>query len=126
MEKQSGKLKLGDKVSFQKYLVRKNYSCCNPSINIYEAKQLNGAGELPEQYTRYSEKDNKKVLTGIVCGARTIKYKGFSRYVYGEGYEFVMIEHKKVYLVATNMNSFHRVPEEFILAIEKAEGKVEE
>ena len=109
-------MNLGDKVKFQKELVRKRYSYTGSNLRNSEINELNKIGKLPDAYTRYTTVDNFKVLEGIICGVRTIKYKGFSRYAgYEEGYTFETIENKKVYLVACNMKEFHRVPEEFII-----------
>jgi hypothetical protein len=109
-------MKLGDKVRFQKELFRKGYSYSGSALSDKEAKNMNENGLLPEAYTRYSVYENKKPLTGIVCGKRTIKFKGYSRYIgYEEGYDFVTFEYKQVYLVAVGMSAFRRVPEEFII-----------
>lgn len=112
-------MKLGDKVKFQKELIRKGYAYTGSALSDKEAKNMNDNGLLPEAYTRYVSYDNKKPLTGIICGKRTIKYKGYSKYIgYDEGCDFVTFEYKQVYLVATGMNAFHKVPEEFIMPAE--------
>jgi hypothetical protein len=82
-------VELGDKVKFQKELMKKNYSFTGTALTTEQAKELNVIGKLDEKYKRYSERDNKKILEGIVCGKRTIKYKGYSNYIgYEEGYGF--------------------------------------
>jgi hypothetical protein len=113
----SMKFRLGDKVTFNNELIRKSSSMVNSALGFREAKQLNGVGELPETFTRYSYFQNKEAQVGYICGVRNIKFKGFSKYSsYDEGYIFATIESKQVYLVATNMNGFHRVlPEDVTL-----------
>jgi hypothetical protein len=111
------KFRLGDKVEFKKELVRKCSSMVNSALDCKGAKELNKVGELDERFTRYSYFQNKEPQVGYICGVRNIKYKGFSEYIgYEEGYGFATIETKQVYLVATTMNSFHRVlPEDISL-----------
>lgn len=102
--------KLGGKVRFNAEIVRKHYSAINRSLNFREVKNLNENGMLPEDYTRYRRNEHKVQKEGIVCGVRNIGFKGFSDYRgYEEGYEFVVIESRQVYLIATNMKGFHRV-----------------
>jgi hypothetical protein len=109
-------MKLGDKVKFQKELVRKNYSYTGGLLSMREVKNLSETGNLSSDFNRYYERNNKKILEGIVCGKRTIKYKGYSNYIgYEEGYGFETIECKSVYLIACNLKEFHKVPEEFLI-----------
>jgi len=113
-------LQLGDKVTFQKELIRKKYSYTGSALSDAECRNLNENGQLPEAYTRYVVHENKTPLTGIICGKRTIKFKGYSRYIgYEEGYGFVTFETKQVYLIATDMKQFHRVPEEYFITKNK-------
>ena len=93
-------MKLGDKVRFSRELVVNNISF-NGSIR-----------------ERWVEKQNNKPMTGIICGKRTIMN---SYSVTGDPYEEKIYyfdgEHKtyqQVYLVATDLRGFHRVPEEWL------------
>jgi hypothetical protein len=102
------KLKLGDRVTFSQEVVKKNYSYVHNGRCSVIAEQYQ-KGELSEEYDRYTTIKHKESLTGIVCGVRTVKFKGYSSYQIDEGYIFIPLEHKRVYLVATSMNSFHKV-----------------
>lgn len=108
---------LGDKVYFSAELIRKQSAVVSGSLNDSEAKNLENNGGLPEKYTRYNRREHNVRKEGIVCGVRTIKYKGFSDYLgYEEGYGFKTIEHRRVYLIATTKTGFHRVlPEDIEL-----------
>ncbi len=108
--------KLGDKVRFNAEQIRKQSSVVNSSLNLSEEKNLKENGILPDKYNRYIRHELKNPQEGIVCGVRTIKFKGFSDYLgYEEGYRFRTLEHRKVYLIATTMTGFHRVLPEDIL-----------
>lgn len=109
--------KLGDKIQFNAELIRKQSSVVNASLNWREAKNLDDNNMLPEKYTRYIRHEHENPQNGMICGIRTIKFKGFSDYVgYEEGYEFKTLQYRQVYLVATTMTGFHRVLLEDILS----------
>lgn len=93
-------MELGQEVRFNKELKKgKNLEY---SDNLYY-EYKNGL--------RWGTVEHEKELKGIVCGKRTISYRGWVDKDYGN---FVTEEYKQVYLVATNMKGFHRVPEEWI------------
>lgn len=85
-------IKLGDRVTFRKEFQR----CVGLSDNV-----------------RFIDFDNKKQLEGIICGARTIAYRGYTKY-WGDWNEFIPLEYRKIYLVATDLRGFHKVPSYFI------------
>lgn len=90
-------MKLGDKVKFDRELIiRKNSRRWKEEERTRELKH-----DMP--------------LTGIICGVRTIVSKGILEGGIDESYYLVPTEYKKVYLVATDLRGFHRVPEEWII-----------
>ncbi len=84
--------KLGDRVRFGRELVKV------------------GARHFLQREELWTEFKYDKLLEGIVCGKRRIAR-------YGKlGYDFTLSneEYQQVYLVATDLRGFHRVPEEWI------------
>lgn len=119
-------MKLGQKVIFQKELKKK--------CNISESETLEFLGSVGAISPRNLEKirkgakyllpnwgiyDNKKHLKGIIAGVRNIDITGSMDYEDG----YIHGNKLKVYLIATNLRGFHRVPDDFILeTLEKEQG----
>ena len=100
-------MKLGDKVKFSMELVKQPQQ-----IDISENS---GTWHL------WFSKEHKTTLTGIVCGIRTIaETMAWTRKRSGlDGVDdYIEKTHVKVYLIATNLRGFHRVPEEWLEPIE--------
>ena len=99
-------LKLGQKVRFKKEFVK--------GFHLTKEEQALGI-----QYGVLKHETEKE---GIIAGVRNIGYKGYwdcDTGEYGQSYGtwWNVEETKKVYLIATNLRGFHRVPEEFIEVI---------
>ena len=92
-------VELGQKVKFKKELKKGENLERDDSFSYYKYKNGIKWGTI-----EHEEKE------GIICGKRTISYKGHV----SDGLGFVTEEYKQVYLVVTNMRGFHRVPEEWI------------
>lgn len=110
-------MKLGQKVLFRKELKKR----CNISsketleflgsvgaISPWKLKKIKkGARYLLPNWGIY---DNKKHLEGIIVGVRNIDITGTMDYEDG----YIQGNKLKVYLIATNLRGFHRVPKHFI------------
>ena len=94
--------RLGNKVKFKSELVRQCLS-------------------NDKSDNRYFEKIHTNILEGIICGSRNIHTRGYTAYDSGAGYYFVPLKTERIYLVATKMNSFHKVPERLFLDTIKEE-----
>ena len=96
--------KLGDRVRFDRELVKF------------------GARHFLQREELWAEFKHDKPLEGIVCGKRRIAR-------YGElGHDFTLFseEYQQVYLVATDLRGFHRVPEEWLEPVSDWEEIAEE
>lgn len=92
-------MELGQRVKFKKEFKKgENLSYSDNLYYKYEDGLLWGTIE------------HKEELEGIICGKRTIGYKGR----HGEYGDFIAEEYKEVYLVANTMRGFHRVPKQWI------------
>jgi hypothetical protein len=115
-------MELGQKVRFQKELKRDSSAHKPESIQWAIGKGLTRRKSLEEyenlslhsgydKAIQWGVVDNGKVLEGVYCGKRNIDIDG--RYDWEGGYEFG--RKMTVYLIATNIMGFHRVPEDFII-----------
>lgn len=85
-------MKLGDRVRFSGELVKV------------------GARHFLQREELWTEFKYDRPLEGIVCGKRRIARYGELEYDYTLSIE----EYQQVYLIATDLRGFHRVPEEWI------------
>lgn len=89
-------IKLGDRVMFSRELVFiKNFT-----YDKEEARAL--------EFKHPAEK------TGVVCGVRTYPSKAILRFGGDSPDQLEVTQYQQVYLVATDLRGFHRVPEEWI------------
>jgi len=98
-------MELGDKVTFDRYVKRNNASVVLSDDDI----------ELPYELIRIDEISLPEPITGIICGKRrVVKSTTFSfGDFYSDGYHQESKE-IQVYLVATRMDGFYRVPVEWV------------
>jgi len=61
---------------------------------------------VKSKYNGWHEVQHQEKLTGIICGKRTIGHRDYN----GRMLTFK----KKVYLIATDLHSFHRVQDEWL------------
>ena len=102
-------LKLGQKIKFQKELIKDEYKRSSDTDQFY-AKFPGSIANREKHMRKHGVKDNGKVMEGIMCGKRVIDMDGCP----DEGY--FQPGHKQiVYLIAVDVRGFHRVPEEFII-----------
>jgi hypothetical protein len=107
--KQEQTRKLGESVRFKKEYLYKLRS--NPIV----ADENEEGGH----YFRYGIQEHAEIKSGIICGRRRLVIEkdievctdGDGRF-WGRGYNY---KYQSVYLIASNMSGFHRVPEEWIL-----------
>jgi len=93
-------IKLGDRVRFSKELhFHKNFTYGKEQSRTLEFKH-------PEE------------KTGIVCGVRTYPSKAILRFGGDSPDQLEVTQYQKVYLIATDLRGFHRVPEEWLELIE--------
>lgn len=93
-------MKLGDRVRFSKELhFHKNFTYGKEQSRTLEFKH-------PEE------------KTGIVCGVRTYPSKAILRFGGDNPDQLEVTQYQKVYLIATDLRGFHRVPEEWLELIE--------
>lgn len=112
-------MKLGDKVKFQKALTSSKWHVdWDREESIKFAKENGIYFRESNEYkagvfikSKWKVKKFESIQEGMVCGVRTIDISGSLDYE--DGWVFGL--KKKVYLVATNMTGFLRVPEEFII-----------
>lgn len=102
-------MKLGDKVKFQKELQKSKSRIRNISDEMIQFAKNRGVSI--KNGLKWSIYDNKTVLSGVICGKRNIDMNG--SFSYDDGFCFG--KSTSVYLVATNLTGFHRVPEEFLI-----------
>lgn len=113
-------MKLGDKIKFQKVLTSSRWHAdWDKEESIKFAKENGIYVKEGKEYTngvfiksKWKVKKFKDTQEGMICGVRNIDISGSLDYE--DGWVFGL--RKKVYLVATNMTGFLRVPEEFIIA----------
>ena len=113
-------MKLGDKVKFNKSFTSSRWHADwdkEESIKFAKENRIfirEGSEYINGVFIRskWKVKKFKDVQEGMVCGVRSIDISGYLGYE--EGWMFGA--KKKVYLVATNLTGFWRVPEEFIIA----------
>lgn len=112
-------MKLGDKIQYQKCLIKSNWirndidKEATKEFAIKNGMRYDEGDIYCDGWTVFSKWKVKKYLeiqTGMICGVRTIDISG---HLDDEGWKFG--KRKKVYLVARNMASLDRVPEEFII-----------
>lgn len=104
-------MKLGQKVRFQKELKKNEYWNVDKE-ETEKFRESKGIG--PDGLLHWQVRKHETVLEGIVCGKRVISLNG---YYDGEGY-YDFRKRLNIYLVATNMSGFHRVPEEWLEVVE--------
>lgn len=111
-------MKLGDRVKFQKELLKKVNGKTTETIQFgFENSLISQQAfnsHLEGKYINplhWGVFDNKKILEGTYCGKRLIDMTG--SYGWDEGW--YMGKKMVVHLVATNVMGFHRVPECFII-----------
>ncbi|MFW6016643.1 MAG: hypothetical protein ACOCRK_09405 [bacterium] len=100
-------MKLGQKVKFSKEL-KKGENLPYSDKLYYEYKDG----------LRWGTVEHEEEIEGIICGKRTIAYRGSYDPDY---FEFNTKAYKQVYLIATDMRGFHRVPEEWLTKEEVSE-----
>ena len=101
-------MELGQKVKFQKELIKGGYK------NRSETKEFYEKYRTTSENRHWGVRDNGKITEGIMCGKRRIDMDGgFTGDEESYWYEFGNQE--TVYLIATDVRGFHRVPKEFIL-----------
>jgi hypothetical protein len=115
-------LKLGDRVKFSKYLSKQTWYadketskefCDIAGIKFVESNLYKVGGHIPMCSWFGHKLENK--LEGIICGCRNIGVKVHTDEFQCDGIEKTF----KVYLIATNMRGFHRVPLEWIELVDK-------
>lgn len=98
-------MKLGDKITFNRYVKRNN-----ASVDLHDDDI-----ELPYELVRIDEITLPGPLTGIICGKRKIVKS--TQFDFGDFYSDGYKQHNteiQVYLVATRMDGFYRVPIEWV------------
>jgi hypothetical protein len=111
-------MKLGDKVKFQNYLSRNAYYkdvncdetikfCQKHDIKFWEYKDLYGGYNFR---TRLRVLAHKNLREGIVVGKRNVDATG-----HNEDGGWCFGKFISVYVIATNLSSTYRVPEEYII-----------
>lgn len=113
-------MNLGDKVKFQKELKKGINLNTEDTLEFVKNANIRSEKELERRisrhpfcsYANWGVWDNEKVIEGIYCGKRMIDMTGKADYegFYEFGTKIV------VYLIATNVMGFHRVPKEFIIS----------
>ncbi len=101
-------LKLGQKVKFQKEVLKRRKYECDPG----ETEALKNSLGLKKHRMNWNVRVNKKVQEGIICGIRHVDLNG--AFDNSDGY-YEFGKPLRVYLVATGMSGFHRVPEQFLI-----------
>jgi len=114
-------MKLGDRIRYQKCLIaNKKWSGNIDKEATKEFAKTNGMRYLEGDIfidgwtvlSKWKVKSYPTIQEGIICGIRYIDITGGlnDEYVWEFG------KRKKVYLVARNLTTFDKVPEEFIIA----------
>ena len=99
-------MELGQKVKFKKYLKKNKYK------NWY-GKEIS----KKRNYRKYSTKELDENKEGIICGKRTIHYRGYNQHAFmDEPPEYRPLEYKEVYLIAVDMTRFYKVPKNWLKA----------
>jgi len=121
-------LKLGDQVQFDRYY-RKNGSFVDyEKLSPEYEKELDETDQIVLQ--RLDEVVSPQMLSGIVVGKRrmvlsnTLEY-GQSRYN-PDGSEMLAVVSSKeveVYLIASNLSGFYRVPEDWLQSDDQPRGE---
>lgn len=109
---------LGQKVKFRKELVKRSSHLCKreETVKIYQDHCIcKPSGWKVSDYPRWGVKVNEEDLEGFICGKRMIDLDGEhdGEGCYEGGHQI------QVYLIATKLTGFHRVPEEFIITEEE-------
>lgn len=101
-------MKLGQKAIFRRELVKGD-----SMIWRLEGIKMR---RRPRPYMRYAIAEHEKPIEGIIAGVRNIGIEGGWGNEGSADYDiYEVLKWKKVYLVATDLRGFHRVPKEFIL-----------
>lgn len=112
-------MRLGDKVRFKKALTSSRWCTdWDKEESIKFAKENNVAVHESSEYvngvfigSKWRVRKFEDVQEGMLCGVRNVDINGI--FNWEDGYSFS--DRKKVYLIATNLKGFWRVPEEFIV-----------
>lgn len=103
-------MELGQVVRFNKYLTKRPY------VNRYGSEF-----SKENNYRKWDTEVLEETKEGIVCGKRTINYRGYTTRGSGglflgdvEPPQFKSLEKKEVYLVAVTLRGFYRVPVEWL------------
>ncbi len=97
-------MELGQKVKFNKYLNKRN--CVNTKYDDWDKRR---------NYKKWDTESLDEEKEGIICGKRTINYRGYTEIGHYEcPSEFKPLETKQVYLVACDMRRLYRVPKEWL------------
>ena len=108
-------MKLGDKVKFNKSLIKTNQPrIVYENLNIEQRRRISDGYHLT--YRRWKERTHE-TKEGIICGVRrlttenTLEYHEEDHTPYGsfEGLVVTDYTEEKVYLVACNLTGFYRV-----------------
>ena len=113
-------MNLGDKVKFRKELRKGINLKTDETLEFVKVTKIRNEIDLQKRinnpvyysYANWGVWDNEKVIEGVYCGKRMIDMTGKADYegFYEFGTKIV------VYLIATNVMGFHRVPKEFIIS----------